>query len=448
MRTREDLHAYQRAAVEWIVSRPRCALWLDMGLGKTAITLTALAELEQEFAFDRCLIVAPKRVALSVWKQEAANWAHTRHLEIAVAVGDARARRQAIASAAPIVVTNRDVVDSVVKESGKAWPFDMVVLDESDSFKSRSSARFRALKSVRKAIRRMVQLTGTPAPQSLLDLWAPMFLLDGGERLGRSMTAYRDRWFEADFMGWKWSPRKGAADQIHAAVADLALSMRAIDHLKMPERIDNVIRVDLPAAARKTYRKLEEEFLIELDAQLISAANAAVLVGKLQQAANGVLYTEDGEVDLHEAKLAALEEIVEGALGKPLLVAYTFRADARRIQKRFPEAVLLDENPETIAAWNRGEIPLLLFHPASAGHGLNLQAGGSTMVWYGLPWSLSLYLQACARLHRQGQKETVVIHHVTAADTVDESILRALAGKAETQTALLEAVKRDARRSA
>jgi SNF2 family DNA or RNA helicase len=423
-------------------------LWLDLGLGKTISTLTAIVDLENDFGFDRCLVIAPKRVALSVWPREVKEWAHTAHLDMAVAVGSAKERAAALAQDATITVINRENVKWLVDTVGaKAWPWDLVVIDESDSFKDRGSARFRALKTVRPRIRRMIQLTGTPTPQGLLDLWAQIFLLDGGVRLGRSMTTYKERWFHTtDYMGYKWAPVKGAEAEIHKAVSDIVVSMSAEDYLQMPARIDNFIQVELPSSARKIYTALEKEFLIKLDAHEVAAANEAVLTNKLLQAANGALYVEEGKYTvLHDAKLDALEEVVEGALGGPVLVAYNFKSDLARILKRFPKAVALGQDVAQIEAWNRGEIPILCAHPASAGHGLNLQTGGSVLCWFGMNWSLGLYQQMNARLHRQGQRETVIVHHIVAKDTIDETVVRSLSEKHGSQSALLAALKADIR---
>jgi SNF2 family DNA or RNA helicase len=444
VRSRTDLHHYQQRAIDFILERKRCALWLDLGLGKTVTTLTAIVDLLDSFAVSRVLVIAPLRVANSVWKQEAQQWAHLRHLSINVATGGSRSRIAALCREAHINVINRENVEWLVGHYGDRWPFDMVVVDEASSFKSPSSKRFKALRRVigRSAYR--VLLTGTPSPNGLLDLWAQFYLLDHGERLGRTMTSYKSLWFEpADYYGYRLKPREGSQRAIQAAIAPITLSMSAADYLELPDRLDSVVKVQLPPGRMDDYKRLERDFLLELDNAEINAINAATLANKCLQYCNGAVIVDDVGTwrEVHPAKLEALADIIDDNSSEPLLVAYNYRADLERLQKRFPQAVTLDKSPETIDRWNRGEIPLLLAHPASAGHGLNLQHGGSIIVWFGLNWSLELDQQFNARLHRQGQLRPVRVIRLVAEGCIDERVCQALAGKALTQQALIDAVK-------
>lgn len=444
MLTRDNLHNYQRQAVDFILERRRCALSLDMGLGKTTTSLTAMGDLLDGFMVNRVLVIAPLRVANSVWKQEAANWEHLQHLDVVVCTGTPTQRKDALAACADITVINRENVPWLVEHYKKRWPFDAVVVDESSSFKNPSAKRFKALKRILPLTDYMVLLTGTPSPNGLLDLWAQVYLIDSGQALGRTMTAYKQRFFESDFMGYTWTPRPGAPEQIHAAIDDNVMSMSAVDYLEVPERIDLREVVTLPPQARRFYAEFERELLAELDSgEEIEATTAAVLANKLLQAANGAMYTDaQGQwQELHSAKLDALADIVEHNPNENILIAYNYKTDLARLQQRFPQAVVLDKEGKAVDDWNAGKIPLLLAHPASAGHGLNLQAGGSMIVWFGLNWSLELYQQFNGRLHRQGQTKPVRIVHLVAQDTVDERVLQALEDKDTTQSALLKALK-------
>ena len=408
--------------------------------------MTAVAHLLDDFAVGKVLVVAPKQVALSVWAQEAAKWNHTKHLRVSVMCGGSAAdRRAALRAKADIYVINRENLAWLVDEVEGRWPFDMVVLDELLSFKSRSSGRWKALRRVRRQIKRLVGLTGTPAPNGLLDLWAQVYLLDEGKALGRTLTAYRDRYFtpgaRKGYVVYDWRPLPLAEEAIYERLEGLCLSMKSVDHLTMPERIDNIIPVQLPGEALRQYRELEKEYLLQLGDIDIIGDSAAVVTGKLLQVAGGAIYDDSGEWhELHQAKLDALETVLEAANGKPVLCYYGYRHELNRIKGRFPQAEVL-RTADQVRRWNAGEIPLLLAHPASAGHGLNLQSGGSTMVWFGLTWSLEQYQQANARLYRQGQKDTVVIHHLVATGTVDERVMRVLQGKATLQEELMDAVK-------
>jgi len=451
MRSRDDLHGYQHRAVDFVKSTSACALWVGMGLGKTAATLTAIADLLATFDAHRVLVIAPLRVALTTWPAELREWSHVSHLSACVLAGRPPRTRGGLAltDTADLHIINRELVPwlvSLFRDTGRPWPYDMVVIDEASSFKSHSAQRFKALRKVLPRVSRMVQLTGTPTSNGLLDLWAQIFLLDRGERLGRAYTKFQQSYFDADYMGFQLTPRPGAEDRIHASVSDIVLSMSAADYLNLPPVVVNDISVTLPDAARTIYSTLERDFLVEIEDETVAAFSAAALAGKLLQAANGAVYTDDtgAWAGVHDAKLDALAEIVESTGGAPLLVAYNFRSDATRIAKRFPQAEVLGKDPAQIDRWNRGEIPMLVTHPAAAGHGLNLQHGGRHVVWFGLNWSLELYQQFNARLARQGQTERVILHRIIAENTIDRAVVGSVTAKGVTQAALLAAVKQDA----
>lgn len=441
-------HDYQRYATQRILDQPAIGLLLQMGLGKTVVTLTAINELMYEsFEVSRVLVIAPLRVAQTVWDAEAAKWDHLQHLRIVKALGSAQERERALEQDADIYLINRENVPWLVQLQAKKrrWPFDMIVIDELSSFKSRSAERFKALRKVRPHVKRIVGLTGTPAPNGLLDLWPQMYLLDGGEALGRTLTSYRDAYFKPGRRNgqivYEWKLLPGAEEQIYRKLSKLCVSMKAEDYLTLPERVDNIVHAPLPAAALRAYDQMELEMILELGDQEITAQNAATVCGKLLQLAGGAVYDEKGEWhEVHRAKLEALEDIVEAANGNPVLVYYAYKHEAERILKAFPQARMLRTDAD-VKAWNAGRIPMLLCHPDSAGHGLNLQAGGHILVWFGLTWSLEKYQQANARLHRQGQRESVVIHHIIAPETMDERVYEVLQGKAERQDAFIEAVK-------
>jgi len=440
---RKNLHAYQRRAVSFIQDRRRCGLFLDMGLGKTTSTLTAISDLRDSFLIYKVLIIAPLRVANSVWAQEAQKWDHLKHLRISICTGSEKQRLGALQMDADVYVINRENVEWLVTRM-KSWVFDMVVIDESSSFKNSSTKRFRAIRKILPMTEYMVLLTGTPSPNGLLDLWSQMYMVDFGQSLGRTMTAYKQRFFESDFRGYKFTPREGAAEKIHSMIAPSVIHMSAEDYLDLPKRIDLTERVDLPPNSLAIYKEFETTLLAELeDGEEVEAMSAAVLANKLLQFANGGLYTgENGSWSaVHTAKLDALEEIVEDNPNENLLVAYNYRFDLERLKERFPTAVVMDKKQETIDRWNRGEIKMLLAHPASAGHGLNLQNGGSLIVWFGLTWSLEYYQQFNARLHRQGQTKPVRILHIVAKKTIDERVLGVLHMKNATQKELLAALK-------
>jgi len=444
MLDRNNLHAYQNRAVSFIKDRKRCGLFLDMGLGKTTSTLTAVSDLIDDFQIRKTLVIAPLRVANSVWRQEAAKWAHLDHLRVSVATGTAKQRLEALMTSADVYVINRENVDWLVKHYGPKWPFDMVIIDESSSFKNPSAKRFRALRRVLPMTEYMVLLTGTPSPNSLLDVWPQMFLIDFGEALGRTVTAYKQRFFESDYMGYKWNIREGAAEKIHALMLPRVLHMSAEDYLDVPPRIDLIESIELPPEALATYKEFEKTLLAELeDGEEVEAATAAVLANKLLQFANGAVYTDEKKnwSETHKVKLDALEEILDENQNETLLVAYNYKSDLARLQERFPNAIVLDKKQNTIDKWNAGEIKMLLAHPASAGHGLNLQNGGSLIVWFGLTWSLEYYQQFNARLHRQGQEKPVRILHIIGKGTIDERVMGVLAHKDMTQRGLLAALK-------
>lgn len=444
MLSRSDLHDYQRQAVEFIREKHRCALFLDLGLGKTVSTLTAITDLIDGCAVSKVLVIAPLRVANSVWHREATNWEHLQHLSFSICTGPERQRLVALHKNADVYVINRENIPWLVTHYGKKWPFDCVVIDESSSFKNASSKRWKALKRILPETEYMVLLTGTPSPNSLLDLWPQMYLIDFGQGLGRTATAYKQRFFESDYMGYKYTPRDGSAEKIQSLIKPHCLSMSAADYLELPERIDLIEPVQLPARTLSAYREFENTLLAELDTgEEIEAISAAALANKLLQWSNGTVYTDDkgNWAEIHSAKLDALAELIEQNQGENMLIAYNYKADLQRLQDRFPEAVVLDKDPVTIDRWNAGDIPLLLAHPASTGHGLNLQRGGSICVWFGLNWSLELYQQFNARLHRQGQTKQVRIIHLVAEGCIDERVVQVLEDKEAVQSSLLKALK-------
>ena len=440
-------HDYQRYATDFILAHPEAAVLLDMGLGKSVISLTAIWELcLNRFEISRVLVIAPLRVARDTWPAEIQKWDHLRGLTYSVVVGTEKERRAALMRSASVFIINRENIQWLVEDSGIPFTFDMIVIDELSSFKSWQAKRFESLLKVRPDVKRIVCLTGTPSSNGLMDLWAEFRILDLGKRLGRFITHYRDAFFLPDKRNqqqiFTYKPRPGAEEEIYRRISDMTISMRATDHLKMPERVENRVVVRMDDREREIYDRMKADLIVQIKGQEIDAVNAASLSGKLCQMANGASYTEDHSVvQIHDKKLDALEDLIEGANGKPLLVAYWFKHDMARIQKRFPQAREIRTSKD-ITDWNAGDIPVALIHPASAGHGLNLQAGGNTLVWFGLTWSLELYQQTNARLWRQGQTAgTVIIHHIITEDTIDERIMDALERKDKTQSALIDAVK-------
>lgn len=439
-------HNYQQYAIDYIENHPIAAVLLDMGLGKTSITLTAINNLLfDSFDVHKVLVVAPLRVARDTWSAEIEKWEHLKDLRYSIVVGTERERLKALSIPADIYIINRENVQWLVEDSGLPFDFDMAVIDELSSFKNHQSKRFKAFMKVRPKLKRIVGLTGTPAGNGLMDLYAEFRLLDMGERLGRFISQYRDAYFQPDkrngMIIYSYKPLPYAEQQIYDKISDITISMKATDHLKMPELISSEYTVQLTEKQKEKYEKLKKELVLTSDDNEVTAANAAALSNKLSQMASGAVYSDDGSiVEVHDGKLDALEDIIESMNGKPLLVAYWFKHDLERIKKRFDVREI--KSSEDISDWNDGKIPVALIHPASAGHGLNLQSGGSTLVWFSLPWSLELYQQTNARLWRQGQTaNTVVIQHIITKDTIDAKILNALKAKDTTQAELISAVK-------
>ena len=445
-------HNYQRYAIERIISDPALGLFLDMGLGKTVITLTAVNDLRfNRWAVSRCLVVAPKKVAEATWSREAEKWDHLKHLRIIPVLGSVKKRIQALNTPGDVWVVNRENVPWLAEYYRNAWPFDMVVLDESSSFKNPQSKRFKALKMVRGRIRRLVELTGTPAPNGLEDLYAQIYLLDGGDRLGRTMTSFRECFFTQDYAhpGQQYrtySLQDGADQRIREAIADICVSMKAEDYLELPAFIEDVVPVALDAKARKAYDELEREMLLEVDEQTITAGSAAVLNGKLLQLCSGAVYDTEGRVvPVHDCKIEAFLEVVEQLHGEHALVFYWFQHERDRLLASLENTSLrvrVYRGAEDEAAWNAGQVDILLAHPASCAYGLNLQQGGHHEIWYGYPnWALELYQQANARLYRQGQQYPVISHLLVVQDGMDEDVVAALGAKGDAQESLMQALK-------
>lgn len=438
-------HEYQVYATEYILNHPIAAVLLDMGLGKSVITLTAIFDLTLDsFLVRKVLVIAPLRVARDTWPAEIEKWDHLKGLKYTLAVGSEVKRKTAFMERAQVYIINRENVEWLITRSGIPFDFDMVVIDELSSFKSHQAKRFKSLMRVRPKVKRIVGLTGTPSSNGLMDLWAQYRLLDMGQRLGRFIGRYREDYFVPDKRNqqviFSYKPKPGAEEEIYKLISDITISMKGTDYLKLPDLVINEVPVKLSEKEMKTLDTMKRDLITTVKGEEITAANAAALSGKLLQMANGAVYDDHGTVlHIHDRKLDALEDLIEAANGKPVLIAYWFKHDLSRIQKRFDVEVL--STSDSIKRWNDGEIPLAVIHPASAGHGLNLQAGGSTLVWFGLTWSLELYQQTNARLWRQGQKETVVIHHLIAKGTIDERVMKALNDKNNTQSALIDAVK-------
>ncbi|WAX08264.1 hypothetical protein BM127P1_00033 [Phocaeicola phage BM127P1] len=453
MLERKQLHDYQLQAVEHIKNNNYCGLFLDMGLGKSVSTLTAIKDMKDIMEIDKVLVIAPKRVASVTWRDEVKNWRHLNGLTVSVIEGTAQQRVKAMMADADIYTISRDNVVWLVEQyGGIKLPYDMVVIDELSSFKNHQSKRFKALKRVRKFIPRVVGLTGTPSPNGLIDLWAQMYLIDEGQRLGKSIGRYRDAYFTAGRRNgdivYSWEMREPATEteqKISNQIADICISMTAEDYLKMPDKMMLYDTVSMNSDTEKAYKEFERERVLELvqSGEPLSAASAAALSNKLQQFANGAVYDADKNViQVHDEKIEKLKEIVEAANGNPVLVAYSFKHDLDKIMTALKEYKPKKLNGAAdIAAWNAGKIQVLITHPASAGHGLNLQKGGNIVVWYGNTWSLELYQQFNARLYRQGQTKPVYIHHIMTKGTVDEKIVRSLSGKKDTQDGLMNSIK-------
>ena len=438
-------HEYQAFATNFILEHPIAAILLDMGLGKSIITLTAIEELMHDrFEVSRVLVIAPLRVATNTWPSEIKKWDHLKDITYSVAVGTEAQRKAALAEKADIYIINRENVQWLIEKSGIPFDFDMVVIDELSSFKSNQAKRFKSLVKMRPRVKRIVGLTGTPSSNGLMDLWAEFRLLDMGERLGRYIGQYRRAYFMPDKRNgdiiYSYKPLPGAEEAIYKRIGDITISMRSKDYLKMPKCVINEVPVWMETHQSELYEQLKQEMVISLKGSEINAANAAALSGKLLQMANGAVYDGMGEpFFIHDGKLNALEDLIEGANGKPVLIAYWYKHDLDRIKARFGVREIKADSD--ITDWNAGNIPVAVIHPASAGHGLNLQAGGSTLIWFGLTWSLELYQQTNARLWRQGQTDTVVIHHIITKDTIDEDVMTSLRKKERTQSSLINAVK-------
>lgn len=451
---KSDLHKYQKVCVEHIISHPFCGVFLDMGLGKTISTLTAIEELKYDYCeIDTVLIIAPKRVVETVWEEEAKKWDHTKHLTFSKIIGTERQRLAALKVKADVHIISRDNIAWLCSLYAAKLPYDMLVIDELSSFKAHQTQRFKSLRLARPWFKRVVGLTGTPAPNGLINLWSQMYLIDRGERLEKTITAYRSRYFRPGasngYVVYSYKLLSDSERLIQERIKDICISMRAEDYLEMPERIDNFVRVTMPDKLMDAYKKFEQENVITLANEIeegtttVNAVNAAALSNKLLQFANGAMYDENKNVvPIHDLKLEALKEIIEAADGKPVLVAWTYQFDRDRIKNYFRSMAPRElKTAEDINDWNAGKVRLMLAHPASAGHGINLQAGGNIIVWYGLTWSLELYQQFNARLYRQGQKQRTIIHHIVNTGTHDEDVVRALKSKDKTQNNLMNSIK-------
>lgn len=438
-------HEYQSYATEFILSHPISAVFLEMGLGKSVITLSAIFDLcLDSFLVCKVLVIAPLRVARDTWPAEIKKWDHLKGLSYSVAVGTEKERIDALKKQSTLYIINRENVDWLVHKSGIPFHFDMVVIDELSSFKSYGAKRFKSLLKVRPSVKRIVGLTGTPSSNGLMDLWAEFRILDLGQRLGRYISHYRNTYFKPDKRNaqiiFSYKPLPGAEEEIYKQISDITISMKSTDYLKMPEYVSNEVFVTLSDKEWKVYSDFKEDMVANLGDEEIDAVNAAVLSGKLLQMANGAVYDSENKAHvIHDKKLDALEDLIEGANGKPVLVSYWYKHDLERIKDRFPVRQI--QSSKDIEDWNNSKIPIAVIHPASAGHGLNLQSGGSTLIWFGLTWSLELYQQTNARLYRQGQRDTVIVHHIITKNTIDEDVLLALTKKEKTQDALIDAVK-------
>lgn len=442
---RYNAHDYQKYATKFILEHPVAAVFLEMGLGKSVITLTALFDLIlDQFVIGKVLVIAPLRVARDTWPSEIQKWDHLKGLTYSVVVGTAAERKAALMRQADVYIINRENVDWLVNKSGIPFRFDMIVIDELSSFKSYQAKRFKSLLKVRPFVKRIVGLTGTPSSNGLMDLWAEFRVLDLGKRLGRYITHYRNAFFTPDKRNaeiiFSYKPLPGAEEQIYKRIEDITISMKSCDYLKLPECVINEVPVIMSEKEQEVYDSFRDDMVAKIKDKEIDAVNAAVLSGKLLQMANGAVYDDEkNSLLIHDRKLDALEDLIEGANGKPVLVAYWYQHEAERIKSRFDVREI--KTSKDITDWNNGDIPVAIIHPASAGHGLNLQTGGSTLIWLGLTWSLELYQQTNARLHRQGQTDTVIIHHIIAKGTIDENVMKALRQKEKTQNALIDAVK-------
>lgn len=431
-----QLYPYQKRAVKFIEENKRCALWIECGLGKTAVTIEAFKHLPKPI-----LILAPKRVAVHTWVEELTKWSP--ELKYAQLSDTPAKRTKALASKADVYIINYELVPWLVEASAKRWKFPTVVADESTKLKNRGTKLFKALRKVAKHWERHIQLTGTPSPQGLTDLWSQLYLIDKGKRLGKTLTAFRDRWFNADYMGWNYTPKPHAQKEIEDLCRDKCLSMTAEDYLDLPEMVLTDIIVDLPTKAKQIYNQLKKDLTIEVaDDQHITAVNAAVLTNKLLQCTSGVVYDEEGTpIDIHTVKIEAIQDIIDTIGYEPLLVVYQFKSELRALRKAFRHLVEVRDDKDIIDRWNKGQIALMAVHPASAGHGLNLQHGGNHIVWTTPTWNLEHYLQTNARLHRKGQTKPVIVHRLLAENTVDQKVVNAVSNKASIQELLLKSLK-------
>jgi len=443
-------HAYQSYCIQRMIQDPYLGAFLDMGLGKTAITLTAVNDLKyNRFEVNKVLVIAPKKVAEATWSKEAAKWDHLKHLRISLALGSEQQRIRALNTPADLYIINRENVCWIVEYYRNAWPFDMVVIDESSSFKSHQAKRFKALTWVRPHIKRLVELTGTPAPNGLTDLWAQLYLLDQGQRLGKFIGQFRERYFSPDKRSaqqvFSYAPKPGADEAIQQLIGDICISMKAEDYLQLPDVTVDNIPVMLDPPAKRKYEQLEREMLLRVDENVIDVSTAVALSNKLLQLCNGAVYDDAGNtVEIHRCKIEAFLELIEQLNGQPALVFYNFRHDLIRLEKALEKSELRVRRlngPQDETDWNERKIDVLLAHPASCAYGLNLQDGGNHVIWFGLNWSLELYQQANKRLHRQGQTQKVIIHHLVVDGGRDEDVVAALEDKGATQDALLESLK-------
>lgn len=439
-------HPYQLYCINRLITEPAIGLFIDMGLGKTVITLTAVNDLKyNRFAVSRVLVIAPKKVAEATWNKEAAKWDHLKHLRIVPVLGSQTKRIRALNTPGDVWIINRENIPWIVDYYRNSWPFDMVVVDESTSFKNHQSKRFKALTWIRPHVKRIVELTGTPAPNGLLDLWAQMFLLDEGERLEKKITHYREKYFVSNYNGFGYEPKIGSDETIQQKISDICVSMKAEDYLQLPDMIIDDIPVALDEKAEKEYKRMEREALLEIDEQMVTATTAAALSNKLQQLCNGAVYTADRSViEIHNCKIEALLELIEALNGQPAILFYNFVHDKDRIKAALNKSKLIVrelDGPQAENDWNDKKIDILLAHPASAAYGLNLQDGGNHVIWFGLTWNLELYQQANKRLHRQGQKQKVIVHRLSVIGGRDEDMIEALEEKGQTQDKLIESLK-------
>lgn len=444
---RSNLHTYQQKAVDFICEKQRCALWVDMGLGKTISSLTALVDMLNACTIRKALVIAPLRVCNSVWRQEASKWVHTQGLNISLCTGTLKERKAGLNTKADVYIINRENVKWLVDiyiEGKKPWDFDAVVIDEASSFRDSGSKRFKALKKVIKYTTVFIELTGTPAPNGLIGLFAQMFLIDFGSALGKTKTGFLKEFFTPDYMGYNYEIKPGSDEVIYRRIGHQVLSMEGSDYLELPDRIDVVENVELPQKLIQQYEDFESKLFLKYDPGVtVDAINAAVLANKLLQFANGAIYYDEDHnwIDVHDLKLDALSDLIDDNPNENILVAYNYKHDLGRLKKRFPHAVVLGKDPKIIDRWNDGKIKLLLAHPGSAGHGVNLQHGGSLLVWFGMNWSLELDQQMNARLHRQGQSKPVRIIRIVTKGTIDERVLSVLGKKDAVQSDLLTALK-------